>query len=118
MHATYSAPAMEAGHRSPIRDCVEAANANLSAEEYRAALRLQHPVRSTCRFNRKVTAITVERNCNRYSHQRRKTKMVSDFVAIDLLALIFPSSVYQRLVEKFHPNEPPTAHLAEVVKQL
>jgi hypothetical protein len=44
--------------------------------------------------------------------------MVSDFVAIDPLALIFPSSVYQRLVEKFHPNEPPTAHLAEVVKQL
>jgi hypothetical protein len=44
--------------------------------------------------------------------------MVNEFVAIDPLALILPSSVYQRLVEKFHPHEPPTAHLSEVLKQL
>jgi hypothetical protein len=47
-----------------------------------------------------------------------KQKMFSEFVAIDILALIFPTSVYLKLVEKFHPNEPPIAHLAEAIKQM
>jgi hypothetical protein len=48
----------------------------------------------------------------------RKSKMFSEFVAIDPLALIFPTSVYLILVEKLHPHEPVTAHLGEVVKQM
>jgi hypothetical protein len=44
--------------------------------------------------------------------------MFSEFVAIDPLALIFPTSVYLKLVEKFHPNEPAIAQLGEAVKQM
>ena len=44
--------------------------------------------------------------------------MINDFAAVDILALIFPTSVYLKLVEKLHPNEPATAQLGAVVKQL
>lgn len=40
------------------------------------------------------------------------------YAAIDPLALIFPTSVYLKLVEKLHPNEPPIAHVAEVAKTM
>ena len=44
--------------------------------------------------------------------------MVSEFVAIDPLALILPTSVYLKFVEKLHPNEPVLANLADVLKHL
>lgn len=44
--------------------------------------------------------------------------MINDFVAIDVLALIFPTSVYLKLVEKLHPNEPAISQLSSVVKNL
>jgi hypothetical protein len=44
--------------------------------------------------------------------------MSNEFVAIDILALIFPTAVYLKLVEKLHPHEPATTHIGTVVKQL
>lgn len=44
--------------------------------------------------------------------------MLNDFVAIDPLALIFPTAVYLKLVEKYHPNEPATTNVAAAVKNL
>jgi hypothetical protein len=44
--------------------------------------------------------------------------MVHEYAAIDILALIFPTSVYLKLIEKRHPHEPAIAHLEEIVKQM
>lgn len=44
--------------------------------------------------------------------------MINFYAAIDPLAMLFPSDIYQHLVEKLHPNEPPIAHLAEIVKRM
>ena len=44
--------------------------------------------------------------------------MFSEFVAIDILALLLPTSAYLRIVEKLHPHEPVTAHLNEAVRGL
>jgi hypothetical protein len=41
---------------------------------------------------------------------------IFDYAAIDPLALIFPSSVYVRLVEKLHPHVPKVAEIKEAAK--
>ena len=41
---------------------------------------------------------------------------ISDYVAIDPLALLLPSAVYVRLVEKFHPHVPKVAEILEAAK--
>ena len=48
----------------------------------------------------------------------KRCQMYSEFVAIDPRAWIFPTAVYLKLIEKFHPNEPVTAHLGKAVKNL
>jgi len=42
--------------------------------------------------------------------------IVNNYVAIDPLALLLPSSVYVRLVEKFHPHVPKVAEVLEAAK--
>jgi hypothetical protein len=42
--------------------------------------------------------------------------LFNEFVAIDPLALILPSAVYVRLVEKFHPHVPSVSQIAEAAK--
>lgn len=44
--------------------------------------------------------------------------MFNEYVAIDPMALMFPTSVYLKLVEKYHPNEPPTAHLGDIIRHM
>ena len=41
---------------------------------------------------------------------------ISDYVAIDPLALVLPSAVYVRLVEKFSPHVPKVAEISEAAK--
>lgn len=40
----------------------------------------------------------------------------NEYVAIDPLAVLLPSSVYVRLVEKFHPHVPSVAEIQEAAK--
>lgn len=42
----------------------------------------------------------------------------SHYAAIDPLALIFPASVYVKLIEKFHPHVPKVAEITEAVRGL
>jgi glycerol-3-phosphate dehydrogenase len=41
---------------------------------------------------------------------------ISDYVAIDPLALVLPSAVYVKLVEKFHPHVAKVAEIVEAAK--
>jgi len=41
---------------------------------------------------------------------------ISDFVAIDPLALLLPSSVYVKIVELIHPHVPKVAEIVEAAK--
>jgi hypothetical protein len=41
---------------------------------------------------------------------------ISDYVAIDPLALVLPSAVYVKLVEKFNPHVPKVAEIFEAAK--
>ncbi len=43
---------------------------------------------------------------------------ISDYVAIDPLALLLPPSVYVRLVEKFHPHVPKVAEILEASREM
>ena len=44
--------------------------------------------------------------------------MINEFVAIDPLALMFPTSIYLILVEKRDPHGPIIGNLAEAVQQM
>jgi len=37
---------------------------------------------------------------------------------IDPLAVLLPSRIYQKLIEKWHPHVPSTAEMAEIVKTM
>ncbi len=39
------------------------------------------------------------------------------FLEIDPLALLFPPSLYPRIIEMFHPHVPKVAEIAEVLKK-
>jgi hypothetical protein len=41
---------------------------------------------------------------------------IDEYVAIDPLALMFPSSVYAKIVEMLHPHVPSVAEIAEAAK--
>jgi hypothetical protein len=43
---------------------------------------------------------------------------LSEFLAIDPLALVLPSSVYVKLVEKLHPHVPSIAEIREAARAL
>jgi hypothetical protein len=49
---------------------------------------------------------------------RRRIIMNTEYAAIDPLALLLPGSVYTKLVEKFHPNIPPSMHIQEAVRMM
>jgi len=44
--------------------------------------------------------------------------MIANYVAIDPLAILLPSSVYQRLVEKFNPHLPKVADIQEAARSM
>jgi hypothetical protein len=43
---------------------------------------------------------------------------ISEFAAIDPLALLLPSSVYVRIIEKIHPHVPKVAEMQETLKAM
>lgn len=53
-----------------------------------------------------------------YRLPERERIMINFYAAIDPLAMLLPSDIYQHLVEKLHPHEPATAHLAETMKRM